>query len=87
MTIENSIIITRTISKIEDHMKSIGETGWIMNLEEHSVLASVYFLDTNNKVDGEKVLKMIKVLEKELGKKCKSYSIGKTVTFYLEVVE
>lgn len=84
MEISNTMKMIDEIGIIQKEMEAIGKTDLIISQEDKHALCSVYFLEKGKTVsDNSKILKSINRLYKNFNVKC--ISIGKTVTFYLEV--
>lgn len=86
MEINNTMKMMDEIGVIQKEMESIGKADWILSQEDDSAICSIYFLEKGKTVvNNDKILKAINRLKKKFD--VKQLSIGKTVTFYLEVKE
>lgn len=86
MELGNTVELMKIFDEIQKEMKNIGKIDWIMNVEDEHCLASFYFMEEKCDVgSNRKILSCIKKLEKKFI--MVSYSVGKTVTFYLKEKE
>lgn len=84
MVIEKELELIKCVNSIKDAMDKIGKTEAIITTYETSAIFSIYFLDNQNTVGANrKVYQNINKLQKLFD--VKIFSVGKTVTAYLEV--
>jgi len=73
--------IMSTIVEIQEEMNNVSKTDFILNLDDFSVLFSIYFLDNKKDISGNsKISKILLDLKSTLN--IHSLSVGKTVTLY-----